>query len=82
MEESHYICAILNAPVTKSFILNSSDSRSFKINPPIHIPEFDKKNKIHTRLSILSVNAHKNWDDKKEIQKIDKELNELIIKLK
>jgi hypothetical protein len=82
VSEAHYICAILNAPVTKSFILNSSDSRSFKINPPIHIPEFDKKNIIHKRLSVLSENAHKKWNDKKEIEKIDKELNELIIKLK
>lgn len=82
LEEAHYICAILNAPVTKSFILNSSDSRSFKINPPIHIPEFDRKNKIHKKLSLLSVNAHKKWDNEKEIEKIDKELDELIIKLK
>lgn len=82
LEEAHYICAILNAPITNSFILNSSDSRSFKINPPIYIPQFDNKNEIHTTLSLLSINAHKNWNNKSEIEKIDKELNELVIRLK
>ncbi len=82
LEEAHFICAILNAPVTESYILNSSDSRSFKINPPIYIPEFDIENIIHKELSELSIKAHKHYADKNEISKIDKRLNELVIKLK
>lgn len=31
--EAHFVCAILNAPITNDFIINSSDSRSFKIRP-------------------------------------------------
>lgn len=82
LDEAHYICAILNAPVTESYILNSSDSRSFKINPPINIPEFDKNNSIHIELSELSKKAHKYHDNKMEINKIDKRLNDLVVKLK
>lgn len=82
LEEAHYICAILNAPVTESYILNSSDSRSFKINPPIFIPKFDNTVKIHKELSDLSIKAHKHFDDKIEIKKIDKRLNELVVELK
>lgn len=82
LEEAHFICAILNAPVTESYILNSSDSRSFKINPPIYIPEFDIENIIHKELSELSIKAHKHYADKNEISKIDKRLNEIVIKLK
>ncbi len=36
LEEAHYICAILNAPIVRAFIMRSSDSRSFKIRPPIY----------------------------------------------
>ncbi|WP_417431593.1 Eco57I restriction-modification methylase domain-containing protein [Halpernia sp.] len=82
LEEAHFICAILNAPVTESYILNSSDSRSFKINPPIYIPEFNIKNSIHKELSELSIKAHKHYADKNEINKIDKRLDELVTKLK
>ncbi len=82
LEEAHYICAILNAPVTESYILNSSDSRSFKINPPVFIPDFDKNNKVHKELSDLSIKAHKLFDDNAAINTIDKSLNELVIKLK
>ena len=81
-EEAHFICAILNAPITESYILNSSDSRSFKINPPIYIPEFDINNEIHKELSDLSIKAHKCYAQKNEIDKIDKRLNELVTKLK
>jgi len=82
LEEAHYICAILNAPITKSYILNSSDSRSFKINPPVFIPKFDTNNKLHLELSKLSITAHELWNNNTEIQKIDKKLSELVIKLK
>lgn len=82
LDEAHFICAILNAPITESYILNSSDSRSFKINPPIFIPKFDIKNAVHKELSGLSILAHKNHDDKLIIEEINKKLDSLIIQLK
>lgn len=81
-EEAHFICAIFNAPLTAQFITSSSDDRSFKVRPPVFIPKYDKKNKIHKELSELSVKAHKCFEDKKEIDKIDRRLNELVIQLK
>ncbi len=82
LQEAHFICAILNAPVAKSFILNSSDSRSFKIRPQLYIPKFDKLNKIHSSLSKLSIKAHENYNDKEKMNLIDNKLDDLVIKLK
>lgn len=79
--EAHYICAIINAPVTKKYILNSSDSRSFKIRLPIHIPPFNKTNFIHKGLSELSVLAHKNHLDLEKMSNIDNKLDSLVVKL-
>lgn len=82
IEEAHFICAILNSPIAESFILNSSDSRSFKINPPIYIPQYDKYNSTHRELSKLSIKAHKYWNNEKIMKKIDMKLSELVLKLK
>jgi hypothetical protein len=81
LDEAHYICAILNAPVTARFLLNSSDSRSFKIRVPINIPAYDAVNEIHKTLSVLSRKAHDNYNDKSAIAVIDKQLDELIVQL-
>ena len=56
--EAHYICAILNAPIVEEFIYASSDNRSFKIRPPIFIPKYNKRDKLHEELSGLSKRAH------------------------
>jgi len=82
LEEAHFICAIFNAPITAEFITNSSDDRSYKVRPPIFIPKFDRTDKIHKELSDLSIKAHKHFDDKTEMGKIDKRLNQLVIELK
>lgn len=59
-DEAHYICAILNAPIVEKYLLQSSDSRSFKIRPPVKIPKFDTTNEIQRRLSEVSKRAHSN----------------------
>jgi len=48
----------LNAPIIEKYIIQSSDSRSFKVRPPIKIPKFDPKNEKHRKLSELSREAH------------------------
>lgn len=58
IQEAHYICAILNAPIVEEFIYASSDTRSFKIRPPVYIPKFNKKNENHLELAKLSYNLH------------------------
>lgn len=57
-DEAHYICAILNAPTVERFICASSDTRSFKIRPPVFVPPYDKENSSHCELSKLSNLAH------------------------
>ena len=80
--EAHFICSVLNAPTTKKFILNSSDSRSFKIKPQIYIPKYDESNHIHKALSDLSIKAHDFHNNKEEMEVIDKKLDELAMQLK
>lgn len=58
LDEAHFICAILNAPSVKSYMENSSDSRSFKIRPPVNIPIYDENEPTHILLSQLSKRAH------------------------
>jgi hypothetical protein len=82
LQEAHYICAVFNAPIIAKFILNSSDSRTFKIRPQINIPKFDKTNKVHLRLSELSIHAHQKFGDELEMEKVDIELDELVLKLR
>lgn len=77
-DEAHYICAILNAPIVEKYILQSSDSRSFKIRPPVKIPKYNENDKIHKRLSLLSKRGHSSPN---AIDKILKEINDLYIKM-
>lgn len=80
-EEAHYICAILNAPIVSKYIASSSDSRSFKIDPPIYVPKFDANNEMHKMLSDLSIKAHNNYDNIEIINKIDKQIDEIYLKM-
>lgn len=77
-DEAHYICAILNAPICEKYILHSSDSRTFKINPPIKIPVFDKKNSKHIQLCELSKKAH---GDKKNIKQYREQIEKIYISI-
>ena len=82
LDEAHYICAILNAPIIKQYLLNSSDTRSFKIRPPIFIPEYNTQNHSHIELSKLSKVAHEEYSNKTKMKRIDKHLNILCLELK
>jgi len=68
----------LNAPIVKKFMIRSSDSRSFKIRPPIKIPKFNSENETHRKLSILSIKAHL---DRENTEAILKEIDNLYISL-
>ncbi|MBD5350099.1 MAG: hypothetical protein HDR89_04360 [Bacteroides sp.] len=81
LDEAHYICAILNAPIIGKYIINSSDSRTFKIDVDINIPLFDPSNKMHNRLAHLSKLAHENYNNYQIMNEIDAELDSLVIQL-
>jgi hypothetical protein len=59
IEEAHYVCAILNAPVVEKFIFATSDERSFKIRPPVYVPLFDRQDERHRDLARLSRLCHR-----------------------
>ncbi|MNM41913.1 N-6 DNA Methylase [compost metagenome] len=80
-DEAHYICAIFNAPIVAQFILKSSDSRTFKIRPPVNVPPFDPKNEKHRRLVALSKQAHIDYANPKLMAKHDKELDQAYLAL-
>ena len=79
--EAYFICGIINTPIVTEFMMTSSDSRSFPIDPRIFIPKFDSKNETHKRISYLSQKAHKYYKDNEKIKKICDELNELYLSL-
>lgn len=80
-DEAHYICAIFNAPVVAQYILKSSDSRTFKIRPPVTVPKYDAKNKSHTELVALSKLGHIHYADRKKMASLDTELDIAYLKL-
>ena len=58
-DEAHYICAILNSNIVARYIVNSSDSRSYKTDIPINIVKYNSKLWVHTALAAISKVAHK-----------------------
>ncbi len=80
-DEAHYICAIFNAPIVAQFILKSSDSRTFKIRPPVNVPPFDPKDKCHRKLVALSKKAHIDYANPELMSQIDKELDQAYLAL-
>jgi tetratricopeptide (TPR) repeat protein len=77
-EEAHYICAILNVPIVEKYIIQSSDSRSFKIRPPIKIPKYNSENPKHIELATLSKNLH---EDQTQIDIILKRIQSLYLEI-
>lgn len=71
-DEAHYVCAIMNAPTAARFVHASSDTRTFKVHPPFHLPRFDPADELHRRLAALSKRAHARPDRADEVlQQID-----------
>jgi len=54
-DESHYINAILNSGIVHSYIHSTFKSNGFSLKKSnLCIPKFDKSNRLHNRLAILS----------------------------
>ena len=74
--EAHYVAGIFNTNLARDYILNSSDSRTFKIRPPISVPLFDEKNSQMHELAkaslTLSKLAGKNITDNEIENRIEK----------
>jgi hypothetical protein len=81
LDEAHFICAILNAPIVEKFILNSSDSRTFKIRPPVRIPQYESTHPLHKKLMELSKEAHQNYSNELVMNRINSELDSVYVEL-
>ncbi len=81
LNEAHYICGILNAPIVAQYMMTSSDSRSFPIRPRIYIPKYDKTNPMHQKMVRLSKFAHMKYKDKSYVEKICKEIDSLYLSI-
>ena len=68
--------AKLDLPVVGQYMLQSSDGRSFKIRPPVKIPEYNPASTLHKILRDLSIQAHKYHDDTERMKEIDIKLDE------
>jgi methylase of polypeptide subunit release factors len=85
--EAHYLCAIINSNPVRDFIKSfSSAGRGFgtpSVMEHIGIPKFDPKNELHQKLSEISKKCHqlKLEGKEKEIEKLEKENDELVRKL-
>ncbi len=86
-DEAHYLCAIINSHPVRDFIKSfSSAGRGFgtpSVMEHIGIPKFDPKNLYHQKLAEISKKCHqlKAEGKEKEIEKLEKENDELVKKL-
>ncbi|WP_255447758.1 N-6 DNA methylase [Schumannella sp. 10F1B-5-1] len=80
-DEAHFICAVMNSPIVRSFMLASSDHRTFPVRLRVRIPGFDAADADHVRLAEVSRSAHLVWDDVAEMSVIDSELDELVSRI-
>ncbi len=85
--EAHYLCAIINSNPVRDFIKSfSSAGRGFgtpSVMEHIGIPKFDPQNPLHQKLSEISKKCHqlKAEGKEKEIEKLERENDELVKKL-
>lgn len=78
-EEAHYLCGILNSEIINEFVTSYiSWFFSSHILENINIPDFDKNNKKHLKISKLSIDAHKGGSLNIKEQN---ELNKLVIEI-
>lgn len=81
--EAYYIAGIMNCDVVNRFIKDSSDSRSFPINPRYQIPLYGIKEvlALQNQISELSHIAHKRWNDPEAVSSLKQKISKLYIKL-
>ncbi len=78
-EEALYVAGILNTPIVEKYILAASDSRSFRIRPPVFVPVYDPSSKLFkeiSRLAGLALNAPAD-----QIEQLQKKIEEKYLKL-
>lgn len=84
-EEAHYLCGILNSRVIGEIIeaYTIDIQKGVDIVKNINIPEFDKSNKDHIKMSNLSIEAHNSYTskDEKKLDKTEQKIEKLTPKI-
>jgi hypothetical protein len=84
-KEAHYLCGILNSDIIDEYIRSfSSAGRGFgtpSVMNNLAIPKFNGNNRIHMKIAELSQKAHTLVAQRKEIEKLQKELNDAVERL-
>ena len=76
---SFYICGVLNTTIVTKYISQSADTRSFSIDLPIKLPEYNPKDKNFYNLSKLSKEAHNLAKTNKDLNKIVERIEKLYL---
>jgi methylase of polypeptide subunit release factors len=90
--EAYYVCSILNSSLTQlivaSYVIETGISTHVTEN--VYIPQFDRKNELHLKLSELSKKAHKlakryyEQNDliaQEELKKVEEEIDRTVAEL-
>lgn len=82
-DEAYYIAGIINSKIINSFVLQSSDGRSFPIRPRFRIPLFGLKGQYNYQVKIvlLSKAAHEEWQDARRIDSIRENISEIYLEM-
>jgi len=80
-DEAHFICGVFNSELVQRFIYQSSDLRSFKVQPGLVVPTFNAMDASHMAVSALSREAHKLADSGADLSSLDSRLDEAVVKL-
>lgn len=81
-EEAYYLCGMLNSEIIGEFVDSYiSWFKSTHILNNIKIPKYDKTNEIHIEIAQKSIEAHSEVQDREKLQKIEKQIDELVINM-
>ena len=80
-DEAYYIAGIINSKIINSFVLQSSDGRSFPIRPRFRIPLFglEGQHEYQAKIVSLSKEAHEEWKDVRRIDSIRGDISEIYL---
>jgi len=81
LDESYYICGILNTGIVVEYISQSSDSRSFSIDLPIKVPEYNENDNNFKQISELAKEIENLTKANKDIKSHIKEIENLYLKI-
>jgi SAM-dependent methyltransferase len=83
--EAHYLCAIMNSELVNEHIGSfSSAGRGFgapSVMKGLAIPEYDRYNELHKRLSLLSKKAHQRVVGDEDVDDIEADINKAVPRL-